>query len=164
MRTRRATDIERRCATRDVERVKPLDLKVRPPRGPRARVADIVYTGRVIDKMRASLPGGDLNGFFPFTGFSQLWSYYTRIDLVEFQQLVLDADSEDEVQRWLADRTRSLDKPAINAKMERFTTDRTPEPMRELFEISYPSDLRSRFPVLFDLLEADDARLYQLPR
>ncbi len=144
--------------------MKPLDLRVRPPRGPRVRVADIVYTGRVIDKMRASLPGGDLNGFFPFSGFSEMWAYYTRLDLIEFQQLVLDADSEREVERWLAERTRNLDKAAINARMEGFKTDRTPEPMRELFEISYPAYLRVSFPVLFDLLEADDARLYQVAR
>jgi hypothetical protein len=32
--------------------------------------------------------------------------------------------------------------------------------MRELFEQSYPADLRARHVILFDLFEADDARLY----
>jgi len=128
------------------------------------RVAGIAFTARLIDKLRASLPGGNPGGFFPFIGFSELWAYYTRVDLIEFQQLVLDAASETEIERWLAERTRGVDKPAINARMEQFKTDRTPEPMRELFETSYPADLRTRFPVLFDLLEADDARLYQLAR
>ncbi len=127
-------------------------------------VAGIVYTARLIDKLRSSLPGGNPSGFFPFIGFSEMWAYFTRVDLIEFQQLVLDAASEREVEQWLADRTRHIDKPAINAKMERFKTDRTPAPMRELFETSYPADLRGRFPVLFDLLEADDARLYQVAR
>jgi hypothetical protein len=144
--------------------MQPLDLAVRPPRGPRVRVAGIVYTARLIDKLRASLPGGDPSGFFPFIGFSEMWAYYTGVDLVEFQQLVLDAASENVLESWLADRTRNVDKSAINARMERFTTDRTPEPMRDLFKTSYPADLRTRFPVLFDLLEADDARLYQVAR
>jgi len=144
--------------------MQPLDLAARPPRGPRERVAGIVFTARLIDKLRASLPGGNPSGFYPFIGFSEMWAYYTRVDLIEFQQHILDAASENEVERWLAERTRGLDKPAINAKMERFKTDRTPEPMRELFETSYPVDLRTRFPILFDLLEADDARLYQVTR
>jgi len=144
--------------------MQPLDLAIRPPRGPRVRVAGIVFTARLIDKLRASLPGGNPSRFFPFIGFSEMWAYYTHVDLIEFQQLVLDATSENEIERWLATRTQGVDKPAINVRMERFKTDRTPEPMRELFETSYPADLRTRFPVLFDLLEADDARLYQVAR
>lgn len=144
--------------------MQPLDSTARPPRGPRVRVAGIVFSARLIDKLRASLPGGNPSSFFPFIGFSELWAYYTRVDLIAFQQIVLDAASENEVERWLGERTRGVDKPAINGKMERFKTDRTPEPMRDLFETSYPADLRTRFPVLFDLLEADDARLYQVAR
>ena len=52
-----------------------LDLRTAAPRGPRVQVAGIVFTARVIDKLRASLPGGELNGYFPFIGFSQLWAY-----------------------------------------------------------------------------------------
>ncbi len=144
--------------------MQPLDLAIRAPRGPRVRIAGIVFTARLIDKLRASLPGGNPSGFLPFIGFSEMWAYCTGVDLIEFQQVVLEAASEGEVERWLLDQTQGIDKPAINAQMERFKTDRTPAPMRELFEALYPADLRARFPVLFDLLEADDARLYAVAR
>jgi Domain of unknown function (DUF5069) len=140
--------------------MEPLDFHIAPPRGPRAQVAGIVFTGRVIDKLRASLPGGELNGYFPFTGFSELWAYYTKIDLHELQGVVARAASEDEVEAWIAERTAEVDKAKINGKMERFESSRTSEDMRELFERSYPADLRERHGVLFDLFEADDARLY----
>ena len=140
--------------------MEPLDLRTAPPRGPRAQVAGIVFTGRVIDKLRASLPGGELNGYFPFIGFSELWAYYTGIDLHELQSVVALASSEADVEAWIAEHTAHVDKAKINGKMERFESSRTSEDMRDVFERSYPADLRERYAVLFDLFDADDARLY----
>jgi hypothetical protein len=137
-----------------------LDLRIAAPRGPRAQTAGIVFTARVVDKLRASLPGGEPNGYFPFTGFSELWAYYTGIDLHELQGVVARAASEPEVEAWIAERTAHVDKAKINGKMERFESSRMSDEMRELFERSYPADLRERHAVLFDLFEADDARLY----
>jgi hypothetical protein len=140
--------------------MQPLDLRTAAPRGPRTTVAGIVFTARVIDKLRAALDGGELNGYFPFVGFSELWAYYTGVDLLELQGVVAGAPSEDEVEAWIAERTAHVDKAKINDKMERFASSRTSPEMREVFERSYPAELRERHPVLFDLFEADDARLY----
>lgn len=140
--------------------MEPLDLRTAPPRGPREQVAGIVFTGRVIDKLRASLPGGEPNGYFPFAGFSELWAYYTGIDLHELQSVVARAASEADVEAWIAERTAQIDKAKVNGKMERFESSRTAEALKEAFERSYPAELRERHPVIFDLLEADDARLY----
>jgi arginine decarboxylase-like protein len=140
--------------------MKPLSLVADPPRSPRTKVAGIVFTARIIDKLRASLPGGDLNGYFAFNGFSELWAYYTGVDLVELQRCVNSAFSEREVEEWLLARTTNVDREKINSKMEQFDSARTPESMREAFESIYPVELRNAHPHLFDLLEADDARLY----
>jgi hypothetical protein len=140
--------------------MEPLDFRTAPPRGPRTQIAGIVFTARVIDKLRASLPGGDLNGYFPLVGFSEVWAYYTAIDLRELQGVVADAESEAGVEAWIAERTSHVDKAKINAKMERFDSVRMSDAMRELFQKSYPADLRARHVILFDLFEADDARLY----
>lgn len=137
-----------------------LSLIAGPPRGPRIQVAGIVFTARLIDKLRASLPGGELSGYFPFTGFSEVWAYYTGVDLIELQHVVARTASEHEVENWLLERTSHLDRMKCNEKLERFDTSRTPESMREAFERTYPSELRAAHPLLFDLLEADDARLY----
>jgi hypothetical protein len=143
--------------------MQPLSFLRAAPRGPRTQVAGIVFTARVIDKLRAALPGGELNGYFPFTGFSELWSYYTKIDLTALQRCIVAAESEADVEAWLRERTAELDKAKINAKMEGFDSARTPESMRETFEQAYPGALRERYTVVFDLLEADDALRYSVP-
>jgi hypothetical protein len=140
--------------------MEPLDLRSAPPRSPRVRVAGIVFTARVIDKLRASLPGGETNGYFPFRGFSELWAYYTSIDLHALQGIVASAASEAEVEAWIAAATAGVDTAVINGKMERFDSARTPEDLRRIFEVTYPAELRERHANVFDLLEADDARLY----
>ena len=138
----------------------PLNFQVAPPRGPREQLAGIVFTARLIDKLRASLPGGQLNGYIATAGFSTLWAYYTRIDLDELRTVVAGAPSETAVEHWIVERTEALDKTAINGKMERFESHRTPDDMRAAFESFYPVELRERHAIIFDLLEADDARLY----
>lgn len=140
--------------------MEPLDLRHAPPRGPREKLAGIVFTARVIDKLRASLPGGDLNGYFPESGFSELWAYYTKIDLNELRGVIATAASESDVERWIDERTAGIDKERINGKMERFDSSRNPPEIQAVFEEIYPVGLRQRHSVIFDLLEADDARLY----
>ncbi len=142
--------------------MEPLDFRIAPPRGPRTQIAGIVFTARVIDKLRAALPGGDLNGYFPFIGFTELWAYYTGIDLRELQAAIARSAAEAEVETWIAERTAHVDKAKINGKMERFESARTSAEMREMFERSYPAELRERHAFLFDLFEADDKRLYQV--
>ncbi len=140
--------------------MEPLDLRDAPPRGPRVQLAGIVFTARVVDKLRAALPGGDLNGYFPFIAFSTLWEHYTGVDLKELQRIVERSATEAEVEAWILERTATVDKATINAKMERFDSARTPDSIRETFALTYPTELRDRHKIIFDLLEADDARLY----
>jgi hypothetical protein len=142
--------------------VEPLDLRLQRPRGPRVRLAGVVFTARAIDKMRASLPGGDLNGYFENFGFSRVWQHLTGISLRELQTHVAEAASEDDVVAWIDGKLRDANvvRDAINDTMERATTAETPEAWRSVFEETYPPALRERFSSVFDLLEADDDRLY----
>lgn len=114
--------------------MEPLNLATTPPRSPRIKVAGIVFTARIIDKLRASLPGGELNGYFAFTGFSELWTHYTGVDLLALQHVVERVPSELEIDARLVERTIGVDRAKVNEKMERFNTNRTPEAMREAFE------------------------------
>lgn len=138
----------------------PLNFAVDRPRGPRVKLAGMIFTGRVIDKLRAALPGGELNGFLPFDGFSEAWQKYSGIDLRKLYEIVRDAESEDEVVAWIAQRTASVDKDAFNAKLETFVTARLPDAWRPAFDAFYPPELRERYTNILDLLEADDDRLY----
>ena len=138
--------------------MQPLDLRKGPPRPPRQSLAGIVFTPRVIDKIRASLPGGELNGYFTDIGMSVVWAHYTRIDLNELRTIVQDAPSEDDVERWIDARTSHLDKERINKKLESIDSSRMSEAWREAFENAYPADLRAEHTCILDLIEADDAR------
>jgi hypothetical protein len=40
----------------------PLNLTVHPPRVPRAELDGLIFLPRTIDKVRATLPGGDIGG------------------------------------------------------------------------------------------------------
>ena len=148
--------------------MEPLDFRKHRPRGPRVQLAGVVFTARVIDKMRASLPGGELNGFFESFGFSRVWQHLTGISLRELQTHVAEAASEDDVVAWIDAKLRDANvaRDAISETMEHATTAETPEAWRPVFEETYPPALRERFPIVFDLLEADDDRLYgeELPR
>jgi hypothetical protein len=89
-----------------------------------------------------------------------LWAHYTKIDLDELRDVVARAASERDVEVWIEGRTVGIDRDLINGKMERYASDRMPAEMRELFEQLYPAELRERCARIFDLLDADDARLY----
>lgn len=140
--------------------MEPLDLSVTRPRAPRAKLAGMIFSARVVDKLRAALPGGNANGFLPFTGLSQAWEKYSGVELRELYDVVRDAPSETDVEAWLAQRTAHLDKDTFNEKLEGFVTSRLPESWRPAFEAFYPPELRARHDKMLDLLEADDERLY----
>lgn len=137
-----------------------LNLSLSPPRSPHQRLAGIVFGARLVDKLRASLPGGERAGYLPVTGFSLVWAHYTKIDLKQLREVVASATTESEVESWVEDRTRTLDKDAINAKMTNWNISRMPAEYVGLFSKIYPPELREEHTNLFDLLEADDARLY----
>lgn len=140
--------------------MEPLDFSVCRPRAPRVKLAGMIFTARVVDKLRAALPGGNPNGFLPFTGLSEAWQKYSRVDLHELYGVVRDYKRETDVEAWLNARTAGLDKDAFNEKLETFVTTRLPESWRPAFESFYPAQLRERYVKILDLLEADDERLY----
>jgi len=85
--------------------MEPLDLRTAAPRGPRTQIAGIVFTARVIDKLRASLPDGDENEYFPLIGFSEVWAYYTGIDLRAEHVILFDLFEADDARSYSRSRT-----------------------------------------------------------
>src|SRR5579872_1684471 len=98
--------------------MEPLNLREHPPRGPRVRLAGLVFSARVVDKLRGSLPGGESAGYFMDIGVSAAWARYTGIPLDELRDVIERAGAEEEVEAWIAARTVHLDPQRFNAKME----------------------------------------------
>lgn len=73
-----------------------LDLRAAPPRSPRSELASVVFLPRSIDKVRASLPGGD-PGPYRITGFSEQMLETLGISLAAFTDAVRRAQNDADV-------------------------------------------------------------------
>lgn len=76
--------------------MEPLDLRNSRPRSARAELAGIVFLPRSIDKVRASLPGGEL-GDFSVEGFTTIMLEKLGISPADFTEAVRTARTDDEV-------------------------------------------------------------------
>ncbi len=74
----------------------PLDLTKAPPRAPREELAGVVFLPRTIDKVRATLPGGEL-GAYNIPGFSEMLLEALGIELDAFRAAVADAANDQAV-------------------------------------------------------------------
>lgn len=74
----------------------PLDLRVAPPRPPRAELAGVIFLPRTIDKFRASLPGGHL-GDYSLAGHSDVMLATLGSTLAAARDIVARATSDDDV-------------------------------------------------------------------
>jgi Domain of unknown function (DUF5069) len=137
-----------------------LDLTRRPPRSPREPLGDLdlLMMARTVDKIRATLPGGNIGGY-QITGFSS--RLLEKLGLIEGQlrAAIARASSDEEVAAWIRAHTDSAAYAEINAAFERQKVGE---------RISDPEYL-ARYPVAkrlspdasrLDVLIADDAETF----
>lgn len=82
-----------------------LDLRQAPPRRPRAELAGVVFIPRSIDKIRATLPGGDL-GAYTISGFTATMFDMLGIALEDVTAAVRSAASDDDVAAYVREHAR----------------------------------------------------------
>jgi hypothetical protein len=145
----------------------PLDLTVRPPRGPRETMLDCVFLPRTIDKIRAELPGGKL-GAYVVEGprsISAWLLHKLKIDVDELRDVVARAADEREVEAWLRERVDPNVVGEINKKLAASRVDTLPPAEWEFVANLHPI-LRERDDIktTYELLEADDAVAFGRPR
>jgi hypothetical protein len=137
-----------------------LDLTQRPPRSPRELLPglDLLMAARTVDKIRATLPGGNL-GQYQITGFSS--SLLNKLGIVEglLREAIAKAPSDREVAQWIALHSDPAGYAEVNASLERPTVgERVDDPE---FVARYP--LARRMPAessRLDLLIADDREAF----
>jgi hypothetical protein len=83
--------------------MEPLDLSNAHPRPTRAELAGIVFLPRSIDKFRASLPGGNLNGY-TVEGFTGQMLEKLAISPEAFLKAVGDAKTDEDIARFVRER------------------------------------------------------------
>ena len=96
-----------------------LDLTKAPPRDPRAPLAglDLIMAARTVDKMRASLPGGNL-GAYNVPGFSVQMLEAIGIGEDAFRDEVARASTDAEIAAWIREHTTPEKIAAFNEKIQ----------------------------------------------
>ena len=84
--------------------MRPISLRRRPPRDPRARLAGLMLLPRTIDKARAALHGGDLGEYHLTPGLSAMLLDEAAFTQAEFVELVHGAPDESAVANAVAQR------------------------------------------------------------
>ncbi|MGD0050199.1 MAG: DUF5069 domain-containing protein [Vulcanimicrobiaceae bacterium] len=137
--------------------MEPLDLRKAPPRRPRATLAGIVFLPRSIDKLRATLPGGDL-GLYNVPGFTTAMLEQLGIGVEELTDVVRTAATDDDVAAYVTAHAKPGGIEAWNA----FILARQPAGGdRDLAISRYPflAD-RAEIGLGVDVLEEDDALMF----
>lgn len=95
-----------------------LDLTKAPPRAPRTPLAglDLIMAARTVDKMRATLPGGNL-GAYQIAGFSARMLEALGISEDDFRDRVVAASNDGEVADWLREKTTPEQISAFNSSI-----------------------------------------------
>ena len=133
--------------------MEPLDLTKRPPRSPRERLDGVVLVPRTIDKMRASLPGGNIGGY-KVPGFSTRMLQMIGVSEADLLEAVRTASSDADVAAWLRAHADTSAYPRVNEHFEGLTAEKLSDP--EDYHRRYPIARRLGLTNIFDVLEADD--------
>lgn len=142
--------------------MKPLDLRLAPPRPARETLLGFSFLARTIDKLRAELPGGNPGRYLNHdTGLSAFVVRRLGLDMTDLRNAVADAATEADVIGWLAARIDPQFAPALNAKLESFVVERMSDADQALVRARHPVMAeRPDLSRLLDILDADDRQAF----
>lgn len=138
--------------------MEPLDLRKAPPRSPRERLDSLLMMPRTIDKIRATLAGGDL-GEYKIAGASQELLDLIGVREEDLRSAVAAAGSDGDVAAWLREHAQTGKYAEVTERFEAEKIGNLPD--RSAFERRYPvaRTLPDDTP-LMDVLERDDAAAF----
>jgi hypothetical protein len=142
--------------------MEPLDFTIAPPRGAREKLLGLTFLPRTIDKMRANLPGGNLNGYLIDLpdGFSTYLLKKIGVDQAALQAVVASATSEAEVVAWISAHADLSDVEGLNAKLAAMTRTRISEEAQARVLVVHPGlDEHPELQTFYDIFDFDDARV-----
>lgn len=115
---------------------------------------------RTIDKIRASMPGGNLGPYHIAPGMSAILLATLGVSLEHLTDVVTRAANEDDIVKWLRLNAHTSQYPRANALISAMRGQDLPEEHRSKFEAMYPEHLRKRCMNDIDLIEADDKEMF----
>ncbi len=140
--------------------MEPLDLTKRPPRSPREELDGLVMLPRTIDKLRATLPGGN-PGAYNIAGFSERVLETIGITETQLRDVVADAPDDRAVVAWLRENADTSKYAEISERLRARSLDDVAD--KGAFIERYPIiKKRPDLHLLFDVLDADDADTFKM--
>jgi hypothetical protein len=133
--------------------MRPVSLRRRPPRDPRARIGGLMMLPRTIDKARGLLPGGDPGDYAIEPGWSAWLLNELSFTQAEFLELVRRAADEAEVATVVGERVSPEKCEALNAAMKALRVADAPPEIRALLHDLYHA---AGDELVLDLVIADD--------
>ena len=139
-----------------------LDLTTQPPRPCRAELDGIIYLPRAIDKVRATLPGGNIGAYFNLNPdvntLSQLFYRRMGISHEEFTAAVASAEDDAAVVSWLRGRIDDAAVEKFTRQLLGIKLGALSEDTRAAMRRYQPDtmDASSDETLVIDVLDADD--------
>ncbi|MBV8300103.1 MAG: DUF5069 domain-containing protein [Candidatus Eremiobacteraeota bacterium] len=133
--------------------MRPVSLRRRPPRDPRARLAGLMLLPRTIDKARGLMRGGDPGEYVISPGISAWLLAECGFSEAEFIELVRRALDEAEIAAAVAARVSSERREALNAVIKSLRVADLPPEHRERFARLHGAQDDE---LVLDVLVADD--------
>lgn len=137
--------------------MEPLDLTKAPPRSPKERLDGLLMMPRTIDKMRASLPGGNI-GEYKIPGYSARMMEMLGVKEDPLLEEVRRASSEAEIAAWVRSHADPATYDEVNRYLEGLTFDGVKD--KDAFDLRYPARKRLGLTRMLDVLDADDLETF----
>ena len=139
--------------------MEPLDLTKQPPRSGREELDGLVMLPRTIDKIRATLPGGNLGSYQVTPGLSQRILDGIGVSEDQLRTVVASAKDDADVAAWLRAHADTSKYAEISELLRKRNLDDIQD--KEAFLKRYPIlKKRPEIYYLLDMLDADDAELF----
>lgn len=143
--------------------MEPLDLTRRPPRSCYDELDGLMLMPRTIDKLRATLPGGNPGDYFingKILGISGF--LLERLGIAEdaLREAIHEAADERDVADWIRARTDASQYPALNQTLQRIRPKHAADPDYVLAIYAETLALHPHLERTIDIIDADDARIF----
>lgn len=141
--------------------MEPLDLTQHPPRSGREELDGMVFLPRTIDKVRATLPGGNPGIYQVTPGMSERVLNALGISEEQLREVVAEAKDDAGVAAWLRANADTSKYAEVSQVIRKRNIDDIQD--KEAFYKRYPVLQKNpQIYYLVDLLDADDAEHFRL--
>lgn len=136
---------------------------MQPPRSCYEELDGLMLMPRTIDKLRAQLPGGHPGAYFISCHIKGISGYLLErlgVDERELRDAIRDAETDEDVARWLRERTDVSQYSAINQTLRRIKPIHSGDEPYLRAEYAETLSAQPHLEFVVDIIDADDRRMF----